>query len=356
MITVRKTASLIASAILLASIGLPAMGQTAPAQTSPPVKAETVAPPVVPADVPQQGKIRLGIGTVKVLPALNKTLAGSDQGLAVERACETIEGQLMDALQNTRKFEIVARQDLTDLLKEQQLTPGVIIDNTDPKAAVPAKIKGLQYLVMVTIDDFVDTEQSVTSPDMGFGVSRRNMRMSAVVRVYNTSTGVLLESMIVPVQTDAAGAARMAEGVSVKNPKAVDDSIYVGLVNQLSRAVAQRVVDAIFPAKVIAVTGDFVTLNRGAGTMIDRNQLWEVFSVGQELKDPDTGEVLGKEEMKIAEIVISDVLPKFSKGQVYGENRGITTGMVVRPKLQAQPAPATGAAPIQPGGAAPAGR
>lgn len=331
-----KAAGALSAALLIGALAVPVGAQTAPA-----VHAEPMAPSPVPADVPQGGKIRIGVGTVKVLPALNKQLSASDQGLAIDRACETIEGQLTDALQNTRKFEIVARQDLNDLLKEQSLTPGVIIDNADPKAAVPAKIKGLQYLTLVTIDDFVDTGVSTFSPEMGFAASRRSLRMSAIVRVYNTSTGLLLESMTVPVQIESTGTARAVPGENAKNPKAVDDSVYVALVNQLSKAAAQRVVDAVYPARIIAVTGDFVTLNRGAGTLIDRNQLWEVFAVGQELKDPDTNEVLGREEMKIAEVIITDVLPKFSKGQVYGENRGIATGMIIRPKVQIQPAAAT---------------
>jgi hypothetical protein len=44
--------------------------------------------------------------------------------------------------------------------------------------------------------------------------------------------------------------------------------------------------------------------------------------------------VLGKEEIKIGEVIIVDVTPKFSKAQVYGENRGIAPGMILRQKLQ----------------------
>ena len=281
-----------------------------------------------------QGKMRIGLGDVKVLPSLKQTLAANGQLDQVNRLAETVEAQLMDALQNTRKFEIVARHDLDQLIKEQGLPAGAITDPSDPKSALAGKIKGVEYLVLPTIDDFVDVEQSTASQEMQMAMSRRVVRMSAVIRIYNSSTGVLLESMSVPVQVENTGATRMTPGDAVKNPKAQDDSVYVDLINQLSMRCAQRITDILFPARIVAVTGDSVTINRGAGTMINRNEVWEVFATGKDLRDPDTGEVLGKEETKMGEIVIVDVLPKASRAQIAGENRGIAPGQIARQKLQ----------------------
>lgn len=292
--------------------------------------------------IPQQaGKTRIGIGEVKVLAGLEQQLSTANQLPLIRRAAESVEAQLMNSLQSTRKFEIVARGDLEDLLREQRLKSGLIIDAADPKAATPGKIKGIEYLVLTTIDDFVDTDQSNFSQEMGIAVSKRTMRMSAVIRIYNTTTGILFESMAVPVQLEAIGTARAAIGDQNKNPKAVDDSAYVELISQLAGRISQKIVDAIYPAKVIALTGDFVTINRSAGTGVNPNELWEVFSSGKELKDPDTGEILGREEMKVGEIVITEVLPKFSKARMIGDNRGIAVGDVVRQKMQvaSQPIP-----------------
>ena len=84
----------------------------------------------------------------------------------------------------------------------------------------------------------------------------------------------------------------------------------------------------------MSVTDGVVTINRGEATGIAPNQVWEAFATGKELIDPDTGQSLGKEEIKVGEIVITDVLPKFSKGRVVGENRGIDgQGTIVRRRL-----------------------
>ena len=157
--------------------------------------------------------------------------------------------------------------------------------------------------------------------------------MSSIVKIYNTTTGVLLESMSIPSLIENSGATRVTASDAVKNAKAQDDSAYTELVNQLAQRVAMRVTDIIFPGKIIAVTGGdgdaqprrrhLDQPGRAVGSLRHRH----------ELKDPDTGEVLGKEEVKLGELVISEVLPKFSKAQIYGENRGIAPGMIVRQKL-----------------------
>jgi hypothetical protein len=54
-----------------------------------------------------------------------------------------------------------------------------------------------------------------------------------------------------------------------------------------------------------------------------------VFAVGKELIDPDTQEVLGKEEVEIGKVRITDVLPKFSKASIL-EDRGIAEGAILR--------------------------
>lgn len=286
------------------------------------------------AETTQPAKMRLGIGAVKIVNTLKQQMTSNGQGPAIVRAAETIDGQMMDALQNTRKFEIIARTDLEELLREQSIAKGSIIDPADAKAATPGKVRGIEYLVLTTIDDFVDVDQSTYSQEMQMAASRRVLRMSAVVKVYNTSTGTLLESMMVPAQLEITGTMRSAPGDAVRNAKATDDSIYTELVNQLAGRMAQRVTDIIYPAKVLSILGDTVTMNRGAGTSINRGEVWEVFAQGAELTDPDTGELLGHQESKMGEVVINEVTPKFSKAVIQSPNQGIAAGMIARQKLQ----------------------
>jgi hypothetical protein len=58
-------------------------------------------------------------------------------------------------------------------------------------------------------------------------------------------------------------------------------------------------------------------------------QVWRVFAVGEQMVDPDTKEVLGREEVAVGRIKITDVLPKFSKAEVI-EDLGVDKGAILR--------------------------
>ena len=59
-----------------------------------------------------------------------------------------------------------------------------------------------------------------------------------------------------------------------------------------------------------------VSLNRGEGAGIAVGDVYDVFAEGEALVDPDTGEVLGSNEVKVARVEVAQVLPKFSKARL----------------------------------------
>ena len=67
-------------------------------------------------------KLSLAVGAVKVTPALEATLAQRGQVLELGRVQQSLDPQLTAAFQASRKFELVARSDLKDVLLEQDLS------------------------------------------------------------------------------------------------------------------------------------------------------------------------------------------------------------------------------------------
>jgi hypothetical protein len=113
------------------------------------------------------------------------------------------------------------------------------------------------------------------------------------------------------------------------NDAEVTDSLIRTVIKESADWAATQVADVIFPVKVIAKSDKTVTVNRGEGTGVAVDQVWRVFAVGKELIDPDTQEVLGKEEVEVGKVRITDVLPKLSKATVV-DDRGIAVGSVLR--------------------------
>jgi hypothetical protein len=97
----------------------------------------------------------------------------------------------------------------------------------------------------------------------------------------------------------------------------------------MAEKIAVRVVDVIFPARVLAINSPQVTINRGDGTGIKANDLWEVFALGEELIDPDTGVSYGRDEIMVGKVRITRVRPQFSTAEIL-DDVGIQRGAVLR--------------------------
>jgi hypothetical protein len=119
------------------------------------------------------------------------------------------------------------------------------------------------------------------------------------------------------------------EDVGVTKTGDAKDELLHELTMKTAQQAAQHVTDWVFPAKIIARTDKTVTINRGQGSAVAVGQTWDVFALGDEMKDPDTGASLGREEIAAGKVKITSVQPLFSKGEVV-EDMGVDKGQVVR--------------------------
>jgi ethanolamine utilization microcompartment shell protein EutS len=108
--------------------------------------------------------------------------------------------------------------------------------------------------------------------------------------------------------------------------------------NQVRRAfmdlAAQRIVEDvlsdIFPLRVALVENGRIILDQG-GQRIASDAVYQVFVAGTEVVDPVSGQPLGKTEDKIADVKVTQVLPRFSYAQVVaGSASAVQVGQVCR--------------------------
>jgi curli biogenesis system outer membrane secretion channel CsgG len=271
----------------------------------------------------------LGLSDPSATKSLKEAATKASQGDSLNRLLESLSEHMVVSFQDTRKFSVVARSDLAKLIDEQNLPKGLVV--ADDGKALAGKIKGLDYMVVTAVTDFNDQRTGVVIEGLGQRVDRRIIQATAVFKIYNVTTGALMQAVRVPVQQDTGGAVTRTprSGSTTGGP---GDGLVEGAATEMANRGAQQVLNILFPVKVVAVTGNQVTLNRGQGTDIAEGQLWDIFAVGEDLKDPDTGVSLGREEVKVGEIVIGAVLPTMTRGEIEGENRGIAPGAIARPR------------------------
>ena len=279
--------------------------------------AQDAAPAApAPAAAPAAATLKtLALGRVKATPSILASASGNNRKNSIDRMSQALDGQLIAAIQQTRKFTVLARSD-SDALIEENAAAGQSFD-----------FGKSDLTLVVTIDDFQDFTQTATFATLGKTATKRVIRFSTVAKLYETKTNKLVETANFQEQnldTEEELANSSSSGGELS------DALLVALTRRMSEKIAQRVADVAFPAKILAKTGKIVTINRGDGTGIAAGQLWEVFALGEELTDPDTGASLGREEVSVGKVRIQRVTPRTAQGEVTGEDLGIDRGAIVR--------------------------
>jgi curli biogenesis system outer membrane secretion channel CsgG len=295
--------SVVLSVCLLAA-ALPLSAQEVPA-----------APAPAPAATPAPALKSLALGKIKASPALVANATAHARKNSLERMSQAFDGQLLAALQQTRKFTVLARSD-ADALIEENAAAGQTFAFGDS-----------ELTLVVSIDDFQDFTQTATFQTLGKTATKRVIRFSAVAKLYETKTNKLVETANFQEQnldTEEELANSSSSGGELS------DSLLVALTRRMSEQIAQRVADVAFPARIVARTGKVVTINRGEGTGIAAGQLWEVFALGEELVDPDTGASLGREEVSVGRVRVQRVNARMSQAEISGEDLGVDRGAIVR--------------------------
>jgi Flagellar assembly protein T, C-terminal domain len=97
----------------------------------------------------------------------------------------------------------------------------------------------------------------------------------------------------------------------------------------MAQKIANRIADVIFPAKVLLKRDKEITINRGEGGGVAVGDTFNVYALGEELIDPDTKESLGRDEVKVGKVKITQVNPKTSTAEIL-DDTGIDKGAILR--------------------------
>jgi curli biogenesis system outer membrane secretion channel CsgG len=286
--------------------------------------AETKAAAVAPAAAMES----VGVVPAKIVPAVEAKVKAAGRTLELQSFTQALENRLTESLTSTRKFKVVTRGDLDEVLKEQNLAASGNLNADDPQLAQRFKLAGVKSILLVTVDDFQDREEEFRSEALGQTIRRRTIRVAAAAKLIDTTTGQVRESVSIPAVTQDD-----VRGMLAKLRTTADraDAIAPELARLVSARISQRLVDARFPAKVLAKSPDgIVTFNRGDGSGVQTGQEWGVYAVGEAMVDPDTGESLGAEEVLIGRAIVTEVEAKFAKARLL-QDQGVERGAVLRP-------------------------
>ncbi|MBK8477059.1 MAG: hypothetical protein IPL39_12405 [Opitutaceae bacterium] len=259
------------------------------------------------------GLKKIAISDVRPIGALVESVTRAGRKNSLDRVVQSMDSQLMDRVQNTRKFEVIARSDMSSILKEADFSGGAF------------QVSGVDYLLVTTLGDFQDYAETREFAALGKSASWRVIRLAVVGKIYDGTTGKLIESANIPVELRE----QTENGANSTKNGDLSDSLLQEATFKAADLVAARVADVIYPARIVSKIDRKVTISRGEGSGVEVGQRWVVFALGEEMIDPDTGASLGREELKVGQVRITRVNPKTSQAEIIDDD-GIDKGALLR--------------------------
>jgi curli biogenesis system outer membrane secretion channel CsgG len=228
------------------------------------------------------------------------------------------QDMMVTALVKGDAFRVIDRERLQALMQEKNLS---LSGDVDPKAAVQVgKLLGVEYFIMGAITEFGVTNSGASVPGYGGlpSFSMRTQRMDAAIdaRAINTSTGeIVWADTAKDSSSDKSVYVAGAGGGSHDGEKL--DKILRPVVQKLADSISAKKLDTSgiggasdasgVVGKIAKADGEMLYVNAGSEAGVQEGDEFTVYRVGEQIKDPDTGEVLGANEVKVGRVKITSI-------------------------------------------------
>jgi len=185
-------------------------------------------------------------------------------------------------------------------------------------------VGGEYPIIHLTSQGAANTTWSRTSVSASaIKTKEQSIRVTLRCRVFDVKKRELLESRN---KTYARG--RSYAAAAAGNNELSMGDMYQRAAEDLSYWEKIMVEDMIFPIKVIKVEDNQVVINRGVDSGLRKYEHYNIINIDQSIKDPDTGNVLGKEERIVGEVVLYELGSQFSKANIIN-NSNIQVGSIL---------------------------
>ncbi len=246
--------------------------------------------------------------------------------------------QLTDALVQSGQFTVLERETLSDVIEEQDMAASGRFQKS--QSARTGKLTSAQVLIKGTVTEF-ENKSAGSGAGIGFGGVRVGSKkgeahVGLIIRLIDTTTGEVLDSQRVEGKAESGG---FDFGLDIGGFDFGTDSFKktpLGKATQIAidnavEYIASELRDMPFQGRVVKCSADgevYISAGDNAGAQV--GDTFTVYSVGEELVDPDTGELLGVEEEELGSVKIYEVKEKYSKAKVISGGQGIKQGDIIR--------------------------
>jgi curli biogenesis system outer membrane secretion channel CsgG len=228
------------------------------------------------------------------------------RSIPATQVAQDIRNRILESLAQSGRFAVLDREFDAEVQQELDLVESGQTPNSQFGKLGQAFSADLIWIGRIRSLGYVRhskelrmSDRSLVSYSGGWAVSQKLVNVA-------TRQVVVANSL----QDKLPGTAPTTLGVSVDSNKTLET---------MAAGIAQQVVGSImssaFPVSVVSREGNAVILSQGANA-VRQGGRYQVIALGAELKDPQTGQSLGRTESACCEVVIDRVTPTLSYGHL----------------------------------------
>lgn len=262
-----------------------------------------------------------------------QTQQNSGASGAATQLSTQLQDMLAQAIVSTNKFVVIERSQLRILVNEQlKARSGLVTTNTPNQIG---GFEGADFLIYGAINQAssqvnnftqaVDNKNyglSVLGALLGGGGQAQPKQFTQACRYQ-----LVTLSLNIRIVDARSGQVRYSSPVDQKGitwtdcPNVKPDTLetLTDIYRKTAQQLTFKLVTAIYPMKVASTLPDStLIINYGEG-FLKPEDLVTVYSRGATIRDPETGEVIGNDEIKVGIAQVTEVTAKFSKARpIYG--------------------------------------
>jgi len=274
-------------------------------------------------------------GRVKIALMPAKTQQGSysflNQTISGDTLSSLFSQRLVAGLTQTNKFAVLDRESIIDFTREKEML--FSFDAPLGEQAKLAETLGADYLLVGTISQAQIERFERYLRAANYTSRKFKARFNFDYRIVDSSTKQVVLASTAQKYLEDEQVRRLADE---QNPVEWDSAqVRDAFISLVADDVIAAIIDRAYPIRVAAMQGDGqVILNQG-GQRMKPGMLLDVFTMGKEVVDNDTGESLGRIESHVATLEIQKVTHTMSMAKVVaGEVSKVTMSSVCRIRKQ----------------------
>ncbi|MDG2093763.1 MAG: CsgG/HfaB family protein [Phycisphaerales bacterium] len=276
----------------------------------------------------QQGtKPRIAVQNIQATPAVMEKATRDGSQNVLEQVLQATDPALINYLQKSGRFQVVAGSDLEKILNAQDVQRSGFYDTSDPETAQSFKLKGFKYIATVTVTSFQLITRTATIPD-AMGQSKytyETIQLGAMLKIYDVTQGTVLGTAAFT--TEHEEETRLIEGA--EQTGAFSNRMINFASMEFASDATSEILNSLSPAKVIGFQNNVVFFNRGESTGVAMGDLYELRDPGATMIDPETGVSLGTTSSSIGWVVITNVDEKYSEASPIELDRSPAIGRTI---------------------------